>query len=400
MRIDRAFQGCIIHNEEPHSVKVQLLDLAAQYRKIRKEVLREVKAVCDSQHYVLGKHVSALESEIAAYCGAKFAVGVASGTEALLLALMAAGVKAGDRVATTPFTFFATAGSIARLGAVPVFVDIDPETYNIDPVKFESLLKKRGKGVKAAIPVHLYGQCADMDPIMKAARKHGVTVIEDAAQSIGAEYRGKRAGSIGQMGCLSFYPTKNLGCFGDGGMVTTNDQKLAEKLRMLRVHGSRVRYYHDEVGLNSRLDEIQAAVLRVKLKYLGSWAEGRAGNAERFDRLFEKAAINGVISVPRIRDGNRSVYNQYVIRVRKRDKLRAHLAAMGIGSEIYYPLPLHMQKCFRGLGYGKGDFPVSEAAAKEVLALPIYPELTLAQQRAVVAGIAGFYDRGTGARLR
>lgn len=371
-----------------------MLDLAAQYRKIRKEVLREVKAVCDSQHYVLGKHVSGLESEIAAYCGAKFAVGVASGTEALLLALMAAGVKAGDLVATTPFTFFATAGSIARLGAIPVFVDIDPETYNIDTGKFEALLKKRGKGIKAVIPVHLYGQCADMDPIMKAARKHGVAVIEDAAQSIGAEYKGKRAGSIGHMGCLSFYPTKNLGCFGDGGMVTTNDAKLAERLKMLRVHGSRVRYYHDEVGLNSRLDEIQAAVLRVKLKYLDSWAGGRAKNAERYDRLFGRAAIKGVLSTPFIQEGNRSVYNQYVIRVKKRDELRVHLSAAGIGSEIYYPLPLHLQKCFKGLGYKRGDFPVSEAAAKEVLALPIYPELTLPQQKNVVAAIAGFYGQG------
>lgn len=371
-----------------------MLDLAAQYRRIRKEVLREITAVCDSQHYVLGKHVSGLESEIAAYCGAKFAVGVASGTEALLLALMAAGVKAGDRVATTPFTFFATAGSIARLGAIPVFVDIDPETCNIDTGKFESLLKKRGKGIKAVIPVHLYGQCADMAPIMKAARKHGVAVIEDAAQSIGAEYKGKRAGSIGHMGCLSFYPTKNLGCFGDGGMVTTNDAKLAERLKMLRVHGSRVRYYHDEVGLNSRLDEIQAAVLRVKLKYLDSWAEGRVRNAERYDSLFGKAAIKGVSSTPVIQDGNRSVYNQYVIRVEKRDALRAHLSAAGIGSEIYYPLPLHLQKCFKGLGYGKGDFPVSEAAAKKVLALPIYPELTLSQQKHVVAAIAGFYGQG------
>lgn len=376
------------------------MDLAAQYRKIRNEVLREVKAVCDSQHYVLGKNVSGLESEIAAYCGAKFAVGVASGTEALLLALMAAGVKAGDRVATTPFTFFATAGSIARLGAVPVFVDIDPETYNIDAEKLESLLKKKGKGIKAVIPVHLYGQCADMDPIMKAARKSGVSVIEDAAQSIGAEYKGRRAGSIGHMGCLSFYPTKNLGCFGDGGMVTTNDAKLAERLRMLRVHGSRARYYHDEVGLNSRLDEIQAAVLRVKLRYLDSWAEGRVKNALRYDSLFERAAIKGVLGTPVIRDGNRSVYNQYVIRVEKRDELRAHLAAEGVGSEIYYPLPLHLQKCFKGLGYGKGDFPVSEAAAKEVLALPIYPELTLPKQKGVVAGIAGFYAQGRGAKSK
>jgi len=367
-----------------------LLDLAAQYRKIRKEVLSEIKTVCDSQHYVLGKNVSGLESEIAAYCGAKFAVGVASGTDALLLALMAAGVKAGDKVATSPFTFFATAGSIARLGAIPLFVDIDPDTYNIDPVKLEAALKKN-KRVKAIIPVHLYGQCADMAPIMKLGRSSRIPVIEDAAQSIGAAYKGKRAGSIGDMGCLSFYPTKNLGCFGDGGMVTTNDPRLAERLKMLRVHGSRVRYYHDEVGVNSRLDELQAAILRVKLKYLDSWASGRQRNAKRYDTLLRKAAIKGVLSIPFIPAENVSVYNQYVIRVKKRDELRAHLSAAGVGSEVYYPLSLHMQKCFKGLGYRRGSLPVSEAAAREVLALPIYPELTPAQQRHVVDSIAGFY---------
>ena len=349
-----------------------MLDLAAQYRKIRKEVLSEIKTVCDSQHYVLGKNVSGLESEIAAYCGAKFAVGVASGTDALLLALMAAGVKAGDKVATSPFTFFATAGSIARLGAIPLFVDIDPDTYNIDPVKLEAALKKN-KRVKAIIPVHLYGQCADMAPIMKLGRSSRIPVIEDAAQSIGAAYKGKRAGSIGDMGCLSFYP------------------RLAERLKMLRVHGSRVRYYHDEVGVNSRLDELQAAILRVKLKYLDSWASGRQRNAKRYDTLLRKAAIKGVLSIPFIPAENVSVYNQYVIRVKKRDELRAHLSAAGVGSEVYYPLSLHMQKCFKGLGYRRGSLPVSEAAAREVLALPIYPELTPAQQRHVVDSIAGFY---------
>lgn len=370
-----------------------MLDLASQYRKIKNEVLREIKTVCDSQHYVLGKNVAGLEAEVAAYCGAKYAVGVASGTDALLLALMAVGVKAGDKVATTPFTFFATAGSIARLGAIPLFVDIDPDTYNIDPVKLEAAIKKNGKKVKAIIPVHLYGQCADMAPIMKLGRKHRIPVIEDAAQSIGAAYRGRRAGAIGDMGCLSFYPTKNLGCFGDGGMVTTNDPKLAERLKMLRVHGSRVRYYHDEVGVNSRLDELQAAILRVKLKYLDSWAAGRERNAKRYDALFRKAGIKGVVSIPHIPKTNVSVYNQYVIRVKKRDELRAHLAQAGIGSEVYYPLPLHMQKCFKGLGCRRGSFPVSEAAAREVLALPIYPELTSAQQKYVVDTIAGFYGK-------
>jgi len=369
------------------------LDLASQYSKIRKEALSEIRKVCDSQHYILGKNVAALEAEIAAYSGAKHAIGVASGTDAILIALMACGVKAGDKVVTTPFTFFATAGSISRIGAVPVFVDIDPETYNIDPAALEALLKKSSKGVKAVIPVHLYGQCADMDPIMKLAKKYKLAVIEDAAQSIGASYKGKRAGSIGHMGCLSFYPTKNLGCFGDGGMITANDGKLAERARMLRVHGSRARYYHDEVGANSRLDEIQAAVLRVKLKHLDSWASGREKNAKRYDALFAKAAIKGVLSTPKISEGCSSVYNQYVIRVKKRDELRAHLAGEGVGSEVYYPLPLHLQKCFKNLGYKKGAFPVSEKAAKEVLALPIYPELTQAQTRRVVEVIAGFFEK-------
>lgn len=372
-------------------LKVQLLDLAAQYRKIRKEVLKEVEKVCDSQHYVLGKNVAGLEAEISAYCGSKYAIGVASGTDAILLALMAAGVKAGDKVITTPFTFFATAGSIARLEAIPVFVDIHPLTYNIDPESLEALLKKDSKGVKAIIPVHLYGQCADMDSINRLARKYRIKVIEDAAQSIGAAYRGKMSGVLADLACFSFYPTKNLGCFGDGGMVTTNDQKLADRVRMLRVHGSRVRYYHDEVGMNSRLDEIQAAVLRVKLKRLEEWTTGRINNAARYDRLFAKAGLTSIVRLPYIQDGNRSVYNQYVVRVPKRDDLRAHLAGAGIGSEIYYPLPLHMQKCFKGLGYRKGDFPVSEKAAKEVLALPIYPELKESEQKYVVSSIKEFY---------
>lgn len=375
-------------------MKVQLLDLTRQYRKIRKEVLEEVKKVCDSQHYILGKHVSSLEAELASYCGAKFAVGVASGTDAILLSLMAAGVEAGDKVITTPFTFFATAGSIARLNAIPIFVDIHPKTYNIDPGILETLLRKQSKGVKAVIPVHLYGQCAEMDPIRKLARKYRLTVIEDAAQSIGAEYRGERAGSLGDMGCFSFYPTKNLGGFGDGGMVTTDSPKFYDRLKTLRVHGSRIRYYHDIVGANSRLDEMQAAVLRVKLKHLEVWTEGRIKNAKRYDKLFEKAGITDVVTLPNVDGGGRSVFNQYVVRVKRRDGLRSHLAGAGVGTEIYYPLPLHMQKCFKYLGYKKGDFPVSEASAKEVLALPIYPELRESEQRHVVSSIAGFYGKG------
>lgn len=374
-------------------MKVQLLDLAAQYRKIRKEVLRKVEEVCDSQHYVLGKNVSGLEHEIAEYCGAKYAVGVGSGTDALILSLMEAGVKAGDRVATTPFTFFATAGAISLLGAIPVFVDIHPGTYNIDPACLEAILKKRPRGIKAVIPVHLYGQCADMGPVNRLARKFGLTVIEDAAQSIGAAYKGKKAGSLGDMGCFSFYPTKNLGGFGDGGMITTNSARRAARLKMLRVHGSRKRYYHDIVGTNSRLDEIQAAVIRVKLKYLDEWAGKRIKNGERYNRLFEKAGLKDTLMLPFVQDSNHMVYNQYVVRVKKRDTLREYLAQRGVGTEIYYPLSLHEQKCFKSLGYKRGDFPVSELVAREALALPIYPELREKEQKYVVSCIAGFYEK-------
>lgn len=375
-------------------MKVQLLDLYPQYRSIRKEVLEEVKKVCDSQHYILGRNVSALEEEIAAYCGAKHAVGVASGTDAILLALMSVGVGPGDRVVTTPFTFFATAGSISRLNARPVFVDIHPRTFNIDPGSLESLLRKNPRGVKAVIPVHLYGQCADMDPIMRLSRRHGLKVIEDAAQSIGSVYKGKKAGSIGDMGCFSFYPTKNLGCFGDGGMVTTDNLKTAERLKMLRVHGSRTRYFHEIVGANSRLDEIQAAVLRIKLKHLDKWSSLRIRNAGRYDSLFKRAALQGLVTTPYIEDFNVSVFNQYVILAKERDRLREFLGRKGVGTEIYYPMPLHVQKCFKSLGYKNGDFPVSEKASKEALALPIYPELSAQAQKYVVSSIREFYTSG------
>lgn len=372
-------------------MKVQLLNLAAQYKKIRREALAEIKKVCDSQHYILGKNGAALEEEIAKYCGVKHAVACASGTDAILIALMAEGVKSGDKVATTPFTFFATAGSIARIGAIPVFVDIDPTTYNIDPNALEAVLKET-KGIKAVVPVHLYGQCADMTAIMVLAEKYNVRVVEDSAQSIGAAHNGVMSGAIGHSSCFSFYPTKNLGCFGDGGMMTTNDDNTAERMRMLRVHGSRQKYYHDEVGLNSRLDEIQAAVLRVKLKHLEKWTAGRIKNAKTYDRLFKKAGIADFVKTPVVTKGNRMVYNQYVIRAKDRDALRAHLNNAGVGSEIYYPLSLHQQKCFSGLGYTEGAFPISEKAAKEVLALPIYPELKKAELQYVVDSIAaGFY---------
>jgi len=373
-------------------LKVQLLDLAAQYRTIRKEVLEEVKKVCDSQHYVLGANVSGLESEVAAYSGAKYGIGVSSGTDAIVAALMAEGVGPGDKVVTTSFTFFATVGSIARLGAEPIFADIHPDTYNIDPDSLEKVLKKSARNVKAIIPVHLYGQCADMTPIMKVAKKHGISVIEDAAQSIGAEYKGRRAGSIGDYGCFSFYPTKNLGGMGDGGMITTNNARVAERLRMIRVHGSKKRYYHDLVGANFRLDELQAAVLRIKLKHLDAWTEARRVNGHRYDELFTKAGLAGsAVGIPVIQEHCRSVYNQYVVRVKKRDALRKFLAEKGISSEIYYPVPMHLQKCFKGYGFKKGDLPETERAAKEVLALPIYPELKAKAQKQVVDAIAEFY---------
>ncbi len=376
-------------------MKVPLLDLASQYRKIRKEVLREVTKVCDSQHYVLGRHVTALEDEIAGYCEAKYAVGVASGTDAILLALMASGVGRGDRVITTPFTFFSTAGSISRLGAVPVFVDIDPRTYNIDTGALERLLKRSSKGIKGIIPVHLFGQCASMDRIRSLARSRSITVIEDAAQSLGAKFKGRRAGTLADFGCFSFYPTKNLGCFGDGGMVTTGNARLAKSLKMLRVHGAnaKVGYHYDAVGICSRLDELQAAVLRVKLKYLEGWSEARRRNAERYNRLFKRAGLLDAVTVPYVEEENLHVYNQYVIRVPARDALRAHLQAKGVGSGIYYPMPLHLQRCYKDLGYRRGDLPVSEKAAREVLALPIYPELRPREQAYVVASIAGFYNK-------
>ncbi|MBI5875925.1 MAG: DegT/DnrJ/EryC1/StrS family aminotransferase [Deltaproteobacteria bacterium] len=375
-------------------MKVSLLNLKLQYQGIREEALKEIEKVCDNQSFILGENVRALEQEIAEYCNTKFAIGVASGTDAILLPLIAAGIGAGDRVITTPYTFFATAGSIARLNAIPVFVDIEPDTYNIDPEKLEYAIKKQTAAqrarLKAIIPVHLYGQCAEMEPILKISKKHKLAVVEDAAQTIGAEYKEERAGSMGDFGSFSFYPSKNLGGFGDGGMVTTNSEKLAEKVRILRVHGSKPKYYHKFVGINSRLDEIQAAVLRIKLKHLKAWENNRIKRADRYNMLFKDAGILDIVSLPAARPYNRHVFNQYIIRVKKRDALREYLSNQGIGTEIYYPVPLHLQQCFKYLGYKKGDFPVSEKAAKETLALPIYPELALEEQGYVVNKIAEF----------
>jgi dTDP-4-amino-4,6-dideoxygalactose transaminase len=348
-----------------------------------------LESVCDEQAFILGTRVADLEKDVQNYVGASQAVGVASGSDALLLALMACGVGPGDEVVTVPYTFFATAGSISRLGARPVFVDIKPDTFNINPALIESAITVR---TKAVLPVHLYGQCAEMEPILALAARWKLTVIEDAAQAIGATWRGRKAGALGQVGCFSFFPSKNLGGFGDGGMITTNDQALADRVRMLRVHGSRVKYYHEAIGMNSRLDALQAAVLHVKLKYLEEWTIGRRRNATRYESLFKDAGLLDRVTLPTATAEHRHVYNQYVVRVPQRDRLRAFLQEQGVGTEIYYPTPLHLQACYRHLGYRQGSFPQAERAAEETLALPIYAELTADQQAYVVETIKTFYS--------
>jgi len=378
-------------------MKIPLLDLKAQYIPIKDEIRTALDEVIESQHFIMGPKVDELEKKIAAYSGVKYAIGVSSGTDALLIALMALDIRPGDEVVTTPFTFFATAGVIARLNATPVFVDIDPVTFNMDAAKIEQVLSRR---TKAIIPIHLFGQCADMEPILDIAARRHVPVIEDAAQSIGAEYKGKRSGSLGTMGIFSFFPSKNLGGFGDGGMVVTNDDALGEKLRILRVHGSKPKYYHKIVGGNFRLDALQASVLNVKLKYLDGWSQGRRNNAafydERFRALDEKGLIKTPVPVYRTSgDKHYHIYNQYTIRARKRDELQEFLKANGVGTEVYYPLPLHLQECFRDLGQAKGAFPVSEEAADAVLSIPVYPELSQEQKEYVVAKIGEFYKKPT-----
>lgn len=366
------------------TIPVPLLDLKAQYATIRDEIRAAVDGVLESQYFILGPEVAALEKEIADYSQCKFGIGVSSGTDAILVALMAIDIQPGDEVITTPYTFFATAGCIARLGAVPVFVDIDPVTYNIDPANIEAAITDR---TKAIMPVHLYGQMADMDPIMEIADRHNLIVIEDGAQAIGSEYKGRRAGSIGHMGTFSFFPSKNLGGLGDGGMVVTNDAELAERLNILRKHGSQPKYYHKFVGGNFRLDAIQAAPLRVKLRYLDGWSERRQNNAETYRSLFAEANFAD-ISLPVAHEHNRHIYNQFIIRTSDRNALMAHLKAHQIGCEIYYPVPMHTQECFAYLGYKAGDFPLSESAALETVAIPVYPELTLEMQQAVIQVIA------------
>ena len=359
-------------------MNVPLLDLKGQYSAIRDEVREALDRVIESQHFILGPEVEAFEREVAEYSQCRFAVGVSSGTDALLAALMALNIGPGDEVLTTSYSFFATAGVIARLAATPVFVDIDPETFNIDPSLIESAITAR---TRAIIPVHLYGQMAEMDRILEIGRKHRIPIIEDAAQAIGAELHGRRAGSFGEMGCLSFFPSKNLGGFGDGGMVITNSAEFADRVVMLRNHGFRTRYHNEILGGNFRLDAIQAAVLRVKLKYLDRWTEGRQRNAALYREHIRRAQL------PVERPGVRHIYNQFVIRSSKRDELIAHLKRNEIASEVYYPVPLHRQKCFSGLEYRKGSLPVSEQAAETTLALPIYPELTPEMIRYVSAAI-------------
>jgi dTDP-4-amino-4,6-dideoxygalactose transaminase len=368
-------------------IKVPLLDLKAQYSTIRSEIRDAIERVAESQHFILGQEVEGLEGEIGTFCNARFAIGVSSGTDALLAALMAIGIGPGGEVITTAYSFFATAGVIARLGARPVFVDIDPKTFNLDTSAVGQKITSR---TKAVMPVHLFGQCAEMDPIMESVEGKGIHVIEDAAQAIGArDDRGRRGGTIGHMGCFSFFPSKNLGAFGDGGMVITNDENLAEIVKVLRVHGAKPKYHHSLVGGNFRLDALQAAILRVKLKHLTSWTEARRYNASRYRALFNDRGLSEYVSVPEDSAGH--IYNQFVARFPDRDRLQLFLREKGVDTEVYYPVPLHLQDCFGDLGYRSGDFPNAEAAARDSLALPVYPELTEEQQCYVVEQIREFY---------
>jgi len=386
--------------------QVPLLDLKAQFAQIREAVMPVIEQVCAGQRFILGDHVSGFETEIARYCSAPFGIGVSSGTDALLLALMALNVGAGDEVITSPFTFFATAGTIARLGARPTFCDIDPLTFNLSPAAVGDFIERNcavqagklvnrltGGAIKALMPVHLYGQSADMDQLMAIARRYHLKVIEDAAQAIGAENRGGvRLGSLGDVGCFSFFPSKNLGAFGDAGLCTASDPDLAEHMRVLRVHGGKPKYHHAVIGGNFRIDELQAAILRVKLRYLDEWTAGRQRNAAYYDAGFAAPAFAGQLAGPAVMPGYRHIFNQYVVRAARRDDLRDFLAKRGVGTEIYYPVPLHMQPCFAYLGYRAGDFPESERAARETLALPVYPELTQEQLDHVIATVGEFYS--------
>jgi len=364
---------------------VPLLDLQAQYAPIRDEILSALTRVCDSQRFILGPEVEALERDLAIHLDAGDAIAVSSGTDALLAAMMALGIGPGDDVLTTTYSFFATAGCISRLGATPRLVDIDPVTYNLAADAVRSAITPQ---TRAIVVVHLYGQCADMDPILAAARDAGIPVIEDAAQAIGARYHGRQAGSMGAIGCFSFFPSKNLGAFGDGGLVTTGDGSLAREVRLLRNHGAEPKYIHQRIGGNFRLDAIQAAVLRVKLPHLARWSEMRRANAAAYAELIDDAGLTDRVGLPQEEPGYTHIYNQFIVRVEHRDRVRASLTEQGIGTEVYYPVPFHLQPCFASLGYARGDFPHAERAADETLALPIYGELTRDQQALVVAALA------------
>lgn len=396
-----------MNSPPPRPMQVPLLDLKSQYKPLAAEIEAAIHEVCASQAFILGPAVKRLEASVASYSQCRFGIGVSSGTDALLLALMALEIGPGDAVITSPFTFFATAGTIARTGAVPLFCDIDPASFNVSSTALQELIQRKcerregrlmtreGSQVKAIMPVHLYGQMADMSGLMEIAHANGLRVIEDAAQAIGAEDpNGRRACSYGDIGCLSFFPTKNLGAFGDAGMCVTTDPALAERMEVLRVHGGKPKYFHALIGGNFRLDEIQAAVLNVKMKHLDRWSADRQHNAAFYDEAITRADLGRAVQAPRPVERGRHIYNQYIIRARDRDLLRQHLTANGVGSEIYYPLPLHLQKCFAYLGHRIGEFPHAERAAEETLALPIYPELKETQLMYVVDTIAAFYRRG------
>ena len=370
-------------------MNIPMLDLSEQYLSLKDEMINVLDEVMTSSHFILGNHVKTLEKSISEFVNAKHAIGVANGSDAIHIALQALGVKEGDEVITTTFTFFATGGAIARAGATPVFVDIDPETFNIDPAAIEAAVTEK---TKAIIPVHLYGQASDMDPIMDIARKHNLVVVEDAAQAIGAEYKGKKIGEIGDATTYSFFPTKNLGAYGDGGMVVTSNDEAAEQMRIIRVHGSKPKYYHQILGYNSRLDEMQAAVLNIKLPHLSDWSKNRKQNADYYTKLLNERLAD-VVKTPVEREYNYHVYHQYTIRVERRDELQAFLKENGVASMIYYPVPLHLQPVFKDLGYKEGDLPVAEKACKEALSLPMFPELKPEQQDYVVEQIAKFYGK-------
>ena len=374
-------------------MQVPLLDLRAQFAPLKPEIMAAIEEICDSQRFILGPKVEAFEADMAAYCRTAGAVGVSSGSDALIIALMAEGIGHGDEVITSPFTFFATVGAIVRVGATPVFADIDPVTFNIDPAQVAARITPR---TKAIIPVHLFGQAADMDPVMELARKHDLVVIEDACQAIGAEYKGRRVGSIGTYGAFSFFPSKNLGCFGDGGAVSCNDPERVKKLKIFRNHGQSSTYFHEYVGGNFRIDALQAAVLAIKLRHLDAWSEARRRNAAEYRKLFADAGLGDLVQPPQEASYPvRHIYNQFCIRVAdgKRDALKAYLAEREVGCAIYYPLSLHLQPCFKSLGGKVGDHPVSEKITGEILALPIYGETSADQRAFVVESIAKFFGK-------